>query len=206
MKTIVQFFLLSLTIVLFTACSPVKKQITNQYKLTEFSSKRYRKAPTNTSILVSMPSATSGYQTEQMLYTKKPYELSPFAHNAWFAQPANMLFPLIFQSLQHSNYFKAVASSPYSEKTHYRLDTQLIEFQQNFLKKPSVIQMSVKIVLSDVNANKVLGSRIFRQELRCQQNSPLGGVEASNQTVRQLTAKITEYVISLISKTQQHYK
>ena len=196
-----QFFLLSSLLLLVSACSPVKKQITNQYQLTQFSAKRFAKAPTRATILVSVPLATSGYQTEEMLYIKQPYELSPFAHNAWVAQPASMLFPLIFQSLQYSNYFKAVSSTPYAEETDYRIDTQLIELHQNFLKNPSVLQMTVKVVLSDLKRNRVLGSRIFHQDIRCRQNNPRAGVEATNQAARLLTAKITAFAIQLISRT-----
>ena len=198
-----QFLLIPLTLLclLTVACSPVKNQINNQYKLSEFSTKRYSKQPSQYSILVSTPQAVSGYQTEQMLYVKKPYELSPFAHNAWVDPPASMLLPLLFQSLQHSNYFKAVSSTPYAEETNYRLDTQLIELQQSFLKRPSVVQISIKVVLSDLKHNKIVGSHIFRRQIPCSQDNPFAGVIATNNGVKLLTADITDYVIKLIQKT-----
>ena len=183
------------------ACSPVNNPILNQYKISEFSTKRYSGKPSRHSILVAAPQAVSGYQTAQMLYVEKPYELSPFARNAWIDPPANMLFPLLFQSLQHSNYFKAVASTPYAEETNYRLDTQLIELQQNFLKHPSIVQISIKVVLSDLKRNKVAGSHIFRRQIPCSRDNPFAGVVATNRGVKQLTADITEYVITLIQKT-----
>lgn len=45
-----------------------------------------------------------------------------------------------------SRVFYAVASGPYVEKADYRLDTQVIALQQNFLPKPSVIELVVSCI------------------------------------------------------------
>src|ERR1700721_2117865 len=95
-----------------------------------------------------MPEAAAGYQTEKMLYISKPFALTPFSQNAWVDPPAQMLHPLIIESIQKSNNYKVVATAVYVEPVDYRLDTQLIKLQQNFLKRPSVIELTVKVVLT----------------------------------------------------------
>lgn len=180
---------------LLLGCSPIKVPVTNQYKLSAFSTKQLANHYVKKSILVTLPEAVAGYQTEQMLYVKKPFELNPFANNAWVDPPANMLFPLILQSLQRSNYFYAVASSPSSDQTDYRLDTQLIELQQSFLKKPSIINLVVKIVLNKNADNRVIASRLISIETRCPAETPYGGVLAANRAAENFTAELTEFVI-----------
>ncbi|STP14063.1 Uncharacterised protein [Legionella bozemanae] len=54
--------------------------------------------------------------------------------------------PFNLQSLQRTNLFEAVTSNAYTLGATYRLDTQLLSLQQNFLKKPSVLEFSAKVV------------------------------------------------------------
>jgi len=181
------------------ACSPVKTVVANEYQLSMFSPKHYNSNPKSTTLLVTTTEAVSGYDTEAMLYVKKPFKIEAFAKNAWLSPPASMLYPLITQSLQRSGEFYAVVTSPYSERTDYRLDTQLIRLQQNFLKKPSVIELVVKLVLTDVASNKVLASTIISRRVPCMMDSPYGGVLAANKASEQLTAMGTDFVLRHIN-------
>lgn len=191
-------------LLLAVGCS-VKNPINNEYKLDAHSTKRlYTRAPSY-SILISQPEAATGYQTEQMLYSRKPYEILPFAHNAWIGPPASMLFPLIMQTLQQSGYFYAVATTPYADKADFRLDTQLIELQQNFICIPSQIEMVVKVVLTKIDTNTILGSRILRQRINCPEDTPYGGVIAANQAAAQFTALLSTFVIDTIKRKTHHH-
>lgn len=178
-------------------CSPVKMPITNQYQLNSFSSKHNTIKGAYT-ILVTTPEAVAGYQTQAMLYIKKPYQLEHFANNAWVDTPANMLYPLLLQSLQSSGSFAAVSSSPYTQGAMYRLDTQVLHLEQNFISKPSVLVFSIKVVLTRVSDNKVLASRILIEKVPCPQDTPYGGVLAANTASYQLTQSMTQFVISSI--------
>lgn len=179
-------------------CSPVKTPVTNEYQLTAFSTRQWTSKPHHVSILVTAPEAVAGFQTEEMLYINKPYKLESFVKNAWTAPPADMLFPLLIQSLQRTGYFYAVTSSPYSEEANYRLDTQLLSLAQNFLKKPSVLEFSVKVVLTRTNDNKVIGSQIISQQVVCLSDTPYGGVMAANKASIEFTARVADFVISRI--------
>ncbi|HAT8179521.1 TPA: hypothetical protein JA361_08640 [Legionella pneumophila] len=182
------------------SCSPVKVPVTNEYQLTAYSTKQFTRKPRPITIQVTVPEAVAGYQTEEMLYMKKPFKLEPFVKNAWTSPPADMLFPLLVQSLQSSGYFYAVTSSPYSEEADYRLDTQLLKLEQNFIKKPSVLEFSAKIVLTHISDNQIIGSRIVNLQIPCPQDTPYGGVIAANQATFRFTATATDFVISHIKR------
>lgn len=185
---------------LLNACSPVKTPVSNQYKLDSFNSKPLGRNLAKQSILITAPEAAAGYQSSEMLYIKKPYELSAFANNAWVDQPANMLLPLLAQSLQRSGYFFAVTSSVNSEHTDYRLDTQLIELQQNFLKKPSQIDFVAKVVLTHMSDNRVIASRLISQHINCPADTPYGGVIAANLATKRFTAEVSDFVVSQVRR------
>ena len=188
---------------ILAACSPIKTQISNQFKLESFSTQKISKKKTLGSMLISQPEAMAGSQTEQMHYVQKPYELSTFAHNAWISSPANMLYPLIMQSIQKSGYFFAVASGPYVDKADYRLDTQLIELQQNFLPKPSVIVLVAKIMLTHIADNRVVASRIISQRINCPTDTPYGGVIAANKATQAFTSILSEFVVTQVKQDRQ---
>lgn len=186
---------------LLTGCA-VKSPITDLYKLSAYSKIRFGNKPSSHSIFVNIPNAVAGYQTEDMLYTDKLYALKPFLHSAWIHQPAEMLLPLIIQSLQQSGYFQTVASGPGSEVTDYRLDTQLIELHQNFIVKPSIISFTVNIVLVRTKDDYVIGSRIMRYQIPCLKDSPYGGVLAANHATEHFTADVTNFSIKQIERAE----
>lgn len=192
---------ISLGIISIIGCS-VKTPVTNEYQLSAYSAKQLVSNPRPVTLLVTAPEAVAGYQTEEMLYINKPFELEPFVKNAWTAPPADMLFPLLIQSLQRTGYFYAVTSSPYSEKADYRLDTQLLKLDQNFLKKPSIIELSVKVVLTNIDQNQVITSRIINLQIPCSTDTPYGGVQAANQASFKFTAKVADFVISHINHNE----
>ena len=177
------------------ACGAVKSPVTHQYQLSAFHADKMQRTATHTTLLITPTEAVNGYQTEEMHYSTTTYALNNFTKNAWFSPPATMIYPLIIQSVQHSGYFSAVSSGVYTSKTQYRLDTQLLKLQQNFLKKPSVLELEVKAVVTRVSDNQILASRTFKQQIACPYDSPYGGVIAANKATKRLTKDITQFVI-----------
>ena len=159
--------LIVVSVIGLTACTPVKIPNVNPYQLSAYSKKHWPNATMRHTILVVLPEAAGGYQTSSMLYVQKPFSLKAFTKHTWVDSPASMLHPLLIESLQRSSYFQAIASIAYSEPIEYRLDTQLLKLQQNFVKKPSVIEFSAKVLLTRMDKNQILVSRIFNLEMPC---------------------------------------
>lgn len=193
-----KLLLLGLIFLLVTGCSAVKLPEANTYQISAYSAKRLAKNPRPINLLVSNPDAVAGYQTGQMLYMQKPYLVEKFANNAWVSPPSDMLFPLLLQSLQSSGYFHAVSSTPYAQGANYRLDTQLIRLEQNFLNKPSSLHLSVKVILTNLENNRLVSSRMINIVVPCGKDSPYGGVLAANEAAKQLTAAVTQFVVKSI--------
>lgn len=191
-------FGVGISALVLVACSPIKIPVTNQYQLIEYSSKTLAKNPRHFALWVTPPEAVAGYQTEQMLYVTKPFQQEYFVKNSWTNPPGEMLYPLMVQSLQKTGFFYAVMSSVYSQGADYRLDTQLLSLEQNFLKKPSVMDFSAKVVLTRVTDNKVLASKIISQHIPCPTDTPYGGVVAANKATLQFTAIMSDFVVSHI--------
>ena len=157
-------------------------------------------------LLISKPEAMAGYQTEQMLYVTKPFTLEPFAKNAWVSPPAAMLYPVLVKHIQNSHTFRAVSSTPFADKTDYRLDTQLITLNQNFLSKQSTLNFAAKIAITRVADNHVLASKLIVKHIPCSSNTPLGGVIAANQASSIFSEDALVFAIKHIERDAAHKK
>jgi len=188
------------TVLFLIGCSAVDTTA-NEFQLSAFSIKQTTAKHGLQTLLVTAPEAVSGYQTAAMLYIRKPYKLETFAKNAWADPPGDMLYPLITESLQRSGYFFAVASSTNGEVVDYRLDTQLLRLQQNFLKKPSEIDLAVKVVLNNVKQNRVIASKVISLQIPCLADTPYAGVVAANKGTMQLTEQITQFVLDQVKNS-----
>lgn len=182
------------------SCTPIKSTLINQYKLDNYGPTAPHAQALHRSILISQPDAMAGYQTEQMVYVDKPFAFNTFVESTWISPPANMLFPLLVQSFQQDRAFSAVISSPYNEKVDYRLDSQILALRQNFLVKPSVLEFSIKIVLTRIDDSQVLGSQLIQERIPCSSDTPYGGVVAANKATELLIQKIRHFVIQKIQQ------
>lgn len=190
-------FCLSLLAVMLSSCA-IQSPILNRYQLRVFAKMATAPNKKQVSILISQPTTMAGYDTEAMLYVTKPYHLTEFANNSWSTTPAHMLFPLIIQSIESSHYFYVVASDPNVAKTDYRLDSQLILLEQNFMTKPSQLHLSMQVILLHTADNRAIAEATFYEQVPCQADTPYGGVMAANQATKKLTKRITQFVIDRI--------
>ena len=178
------------------ACTPVKTNDINQYRISAFSANHRAKTATRLTLQVTQPEEVAGYQTSQMLYMKKPFLIETFAKNSWTSPPGDMLYPLLVESILSSHYFHAVKTSIYPGDADYRLDTLVLELHQNFLKKPSVIDFLAKVTLTNISKNTPVVSKIISLHIPCLSDTPYGGVIAANRASYQFTALVRSFVLS----------
>lgn len=189
--------LVSMTLI---ACTPATIPNANRYQLTEASSVKKVKPHKRVSLLVMQPVALDGYDTEQMLYVNQPYQVGEFANNMWMSPPATMLLPVLMRGIESSHYFYAVTSDLNISKTDYRLESVLIRLQQNFLTKPSRIQLAMQVTLIRNSDSGLVATDIISESLTCPQDTPLGGVIAANQASRHLSSRVAHFVITQVKR------
>lgn len=146
-------------------------------------------------IFVMTPQTQPSYNTTRMAYTVKPYQIAYFARSQWAETPAQMLQPLIVQSLQNTHYYHAVASAPYMGKYRYVLTTDIVKLQQNYVMHPVSAEFFVRAQLSQAATGQVIATKMIavRVPIRCK--TPYGGVMAANNATGKLLAELTNFCI-----------
>jgi len=145
-------------------------------------------------LLVSQPQAEPGFETQRMVYIKRPYELEYYALNQWADTPVRMFTPLMVQALNQNDAWRAVIPLPSSLPGDYRLDTHGFLLQQEFLQQPSRMRVMVRAQLVDLKESTILSTRVFEAMENATSENPYGGVQAANRAVAGLLDQIGSWL------------
>ncbi len=145
-------------------------------------------------LLVSQPQAEPGFETQRMVYVKRPYELEYYAVNQWADTPVRMFAPLMVQALNQTEVWGAVIPLPSTIRGDYRLDTHGFLLQQEFLQQPSHVRVLIRAQLVDLKESTVLSSRTFEVVENATSENPYGGVQAANRAVAVLLNQIDSWL------------
>lgn len=196
-KKLVLIFILFL----LTACSfrPLPASDIQYYQLTAKATKPV--APNKTTpytLLVLTPVADPGYQTNNMVYVVKPYQLQQYVKHRWVSSPAQMLAPLIAGSIRESHFFHAVVTAPFIGQSDYRLETRLIRLQHEFSGDNSEIKLVMQVTLIKNITGSVIAEEQFIITSPVLEKTPYGSVVTANQAVQQLLDDIVKFCIKNI--------
>lgn len=197
-KNYLALILLTTFSLVITGCSvlsPVKVSPVTRYILTYNGGAKPSTHTSHKTLFVATPIAAPGYQTDHMMYVKRPFELKSFSNHEWVAPPAKMLLPLLVQQLRSTRQFHAVVSSPFTGTTDFRLEVQLIKLQQSFITKPSRIQLQLQAQLIESATHRIIADRDFKIELPAYSDDPAGGAYAANEATARLLTQIGSFVV-----------
>jgi cholesterol transport system auxiliary component len=145
------------------------------------------------SIFVAEPTTTSIYNTTDMAYSSYAYQIGYFVKSSWAATPPQMLQPLIVQTLQNTKHYTTVTSAVGVGQSDYMLNTQLVQFQQDFTSGHNVFKLHARLQLVSSGTNHLIASKDIVIVIPAPQNNAYGGVVAANQAVRDMLAETATF-------------
>jgi len=147
-------------------------------------------------LAVSEPQTRPGFDTPQMAYVQQPHELNYFVTSRWADSPARMLEPLLVQAMEQTGSFRAVVQRPGAVPADIRLDTELIRLQQDFVTRPSRVQLTLRAQLIDVRGQKVLAVKQFDESENAAKDNAYGGVTAANRAVQRMLDQLADFCVN----------
>jgi len=144
-------------------------------------------------LAVGTPEARPGFDTPQIAYVRQPHELDYFVTARWAEAPARMLGPLLAQALEQAGVFRAVVAGPGAVPADLRLDTELVRLQHDFTTTPSRVQLTLRLQLTDLRAQRVLAVKLIEQTENASADNPYGGVVAANRALGRALGEIVEF-------------
>jgi cholesterol transport system auxiliary component len=187
------------TVLLLAGCSglPAPQTINqNTYALEALPAKPVAHTKQNIVLAVSTMQAQPGFDTAQIVYVQKPYELNYFATSRWVEPPAHMLTPLVMHAIEQSGGFRAVVRTSSAVPADIRLDTELVQLRHNFETRPSHVQLTLRATLIDLRAGRILAVKQFDDVENAASEDAYGGVVAANRLLQRMLGELTNYCIN----------
>lgn len=200
-QTVVTKILLLMSMMILSSCSlftPVKLEPESAYMLNAVPHPYVQHSPRPLTLLVAMPETSPAYNTTQMAYTVRPYQIAYFGKNRWAETPSHMLQPLLVQTLQNTGYFRAIVTPPFTGSYHYVLNSQILQLQQNFTETPAVLQFMVRFQITDMNTNQIIATKQITIRQPILQRTPYGGVLAANRAMQKMLDRLAHFCMSNI--------
>ncbi|MBO9512678.1 MAG: membrane integrity-associated transporter subunit PqiC [Variovorax sp.] len=144
-------------------------------------------------LIVEPPRAAPGFDTSQMVYVRRPYEIEFFAHHQWVDTPSNMLAPKMARAIEGTGAFHAVLGAPTSATGQYRLESELVRLQQDFSTTPSHVRLTLRAALIDAASRKVIASREFDARVDATADDPYAGVVAAQRAAGQVLSELARF-------------
>ncbi|MBX3708885.1 MAG: membrane integrity-associated transporter subunit PqiC [Gammaproteobacteria bacterium] len=189
-------------IVLLSACSflsPVKVDLPDKYMLSKVPSYVPTKKTRPMILLIPTPETRPIYNTTQMAYMLKPYQIAYFSKNEWAETPAQMLHVLLIQTLQKTHFFKAVVTSPYNGHYDYVLNTEILELKEDLTHSTPLLVLSVRAQIFKISANQIIATKQFTVSLPIPRGTPYGAVFAANQAAATILRQIAIFCLDRIT-------
>ena len=145
---------------------------------------------------VALPRAWPGFDTTRIVYVRQPYELDYFAASRWADTPAKMLGPLLARALEQTGSFRAVVQPPSAAPADVRVDTELVRLQQDFATRPSRVEITLRVQLTDLHGRRVVAVREFEGAESAPSEDAAGGVAAANAALQRMLGDVAEFVVA----------
>lgn len=146
------------------------------------------------SLLVLAPEAQPVYDTTQIAYSTKPYEIAYFSRIEWAERPSRMIHGLLVQTLRNTHSFSPVLTPPYAGRYTHALRSEILELTQDFGSNPAVLRLAMRFSLSGASG-KVIASREISVLEPLREKTPYAGVVAANEATAKLLQELAKFVI-----------
>jgi cholesterol transport system auxiliary component len=148
-------------------------------------------------LIVAMPRAAAGFDTDRIVYVREAHRLEPYADNQWVDTPPRMLAPLIAESLARTGVFAAVLSAPSPANGQWELNTEIVRLQHEVGE--SRVRFTLRATLVDKATRAVAAAREFDAVAPAPSASPAGAVVAANAAVGQVLGQLTDFCTGAVT-------
>ena len=153
-------------------------------------------------LVVNVPVAQPGFDTQRMAYTQRSYEVSYYAIHQWADSPARMLIPILIQALEQTGDWRAIVPMPTSVRGDHRVEIDQLELVQTFLQKPSQVRLALRVQVIKLPEYLVLGTRLFEVVEVASSDDAYGGAVAANQAANTLVREVAGWLSGCVAGSQ----
>lgn len=150
-------------------------------------------APT---LLVLDTTAGGFYDTHQFVFSRSPETRGQYQFARWTERPGKRFAELMRARIDQQGAWHVSAAGGYV-RGDLMLDTALVEFYHDATSAPGVMRLELRAELVDLKQRKLMGRRVFNQEVPLTRYDAAGMAQASNIAVGQALDELTAWLSTL---------
>ena len=141
---------------------------------------------------------TSGgfYDNDQLVFSRSPGTRGQYQFARWTERPGKRFADLMRARLDRQGDWRVTAASGYV-RGDLLLDTELVELYHDAASMPGQVRLVLRVELVDLKQRKLLGRRVFEQQVPLATFDATGAAQASSQAVSraldELSVWLTKY-------------
>jgi cholesterol transport system auxiliary component len=136
------------------------------------------------------------YDTDQLVFSRSPDTRGLYQFARWTERPSKRFAELMRARLDHQGVWNVSASGGYV-RDDLLLDTRLVEFYHDAVSNPGQVRLVLRADLIDTRQRKLLGHRVFEQQVPLTSYDAAGAAQASSLAVSRVLDDLTAWLASL---------
>ena len=173
---------------LSTGCAlltPVKTDTTT-YVLNGIPADLPRQTGPSGTLLVLVPETAPLYATRRMAYSTQAFQIGYFNESEWALAPAQMIQPLLVETMRSAGYFSEIASSPQSGRNTLTLRTEILELKQDFSLEPATFRVAMRFSLHREPTHQLVATKEVSVSEPMRERTAYAGVIAGNAAIEKM--------------------
>ncbi len=152
------------------------------------------KAPRASTLLVVPTTASSFYETQDIVYSRAPGTRAYYQFHAWTERPSRTIGELLVAHLERSGSFKAITRATSGIQGELVLDTHLSEFYHDAVANPGGVRVSLTAELIDPVRRVLVARRTFARSAPAVTYDAPGAVQAFNKAIGAILDDVSAWV------------
>lgn len=196
MKTLTKVLLACSAAALVAGCISTGERGFQRYYVLEGSGVQATpaKAPRASTLLVAPTTASSFYETQDIVYSRAPGTRAYYQFHAWTERPGRTVGELLVARLERAGSFKAITRATSGVQGELVLDTHLSDFYHDAASDPGSVRVSLTAELIDPVRRVLVARRTFTRSAPAVTHDAPGAVQAFNKAVGAILDDVSAWV------------
>jgi cholesterol transport system auxiliary component len=144
-------------------------------------------------LLVLDTTTGSFYDTDQLVFSRSAGTRGQYQFARWTERPGKRFADLMRARLDRQGAWHVSAAGGYV-RGDVLLDTELVEFYHDAASSPGMVRLELRAELVDLKQRKLLGRRVFEQQVPLTRFDAAGAAQASSQAVGRALDELTDWL------------
>lgn len=153
-------------------------------------------SPDAPTLLVLDTTTGSFYDTDQLVFSSHAGTRGQYQFARWTERPGKRFADLMRARLDRQGAWHVSAAGGYV-RGDVLLDTELVEFYHDASSQPGWVRLELRAELVDLKQRKLLGRRVFEQQVPLTSFDAAGAAQASSLAVSRVLDELTVWLAGL---------